>query len=100
MNEITFNSALLHELRAIDFVTRLLEEGKLDPGAYRHLNVHMIEARKKMRPLGASTKMNPEWAFLRHLFDIGRDAAGKWLKKHYDDIGERSTIDLRGMFQG
>jgi NTE family protein len=29
LNEITFNSTLLRELRAIEFVTRLIEEGKL-----------------------------------------------------------------------
>lgn len=100
INEITFNSALMHELRAIDFVTRMLEEGKLDPKSYKRMNMHMIEARKKMRPLGASSKVNSEWAFLQHLFKIGRDAAGLWLRRNYDDIGKRSTIDLRSMFQG
>lgn len=100
MNEITFNSALLHELRAIDFVRRLLDNSKLQPHEYRRMNIHMIEARKKMRALDASSKLNAEWAFLRHLFDIGRDAATRWLHRHYHDLGERSSVDVRRMFQG
>jgi NTE family protein len=100
VNEITFNSALLHELRAIDFVRRLLEAGKLRQDEYRGMNIHVIEARKQMRPLDASSKLNAEWAFLRHLFGIGRAAATRWLRAHYDDIGQRSTVDIRQMFQG
>ena len=100
VNEITFNSALLHELRAIDFVRRLHDSGKLDRDNYRRVNVHIIEARKKMRPLDASSKLNAEWAFLRHLFDIGRDAAGRWLDDHFEDLGVRSSMDVRQMFQG
>ena len=60
----------------------------------------MIESRKKMRPLGASSKLNAEWAFLRHLFDIGRDAAETWIANHYDDLGMRSSVDVREMFSG
>lgn len=100
MNEITFNSSLLHELRSIEFVARLLERGKLDPAEYRKMNVHIIQSRKRMRPLDASSKMNSEWVFLKHLFEIGRFAATNWLKWHYDDIGERTSIDIREMFQG
>ncbi len=100
VNEITFNSALLHELRAIDFVRRLHDHGRLDPGEYRRVNLHIIEARKMMRPLDASSKLNAEWAFLRHLFAIGRDAAEQWLAKHFDDLGVRSSVDVRQMFQG
>ncbi|MEL6243684.1 MAG: patatin-like phospholipase family protein, partial [Pseudomonadota bacterium] len=99
MNEITFNSSLLKELRAIDFVRRLIEEGRLTNN-YRDMHIHIIEARKKMRPLGASSKLNSEWAFLTHLFEIGRDAADKWLKTNFDRIGHESTVDIRGMFMG
>jgi NTE family protein len=100
VNEITFNSALMHELRAIDFVRRLLDNGKLQQDEYRRMHIHMIEARKKMRPLDASSKLNAEWAFLRYLFDIGRHAAARWLGRHYDSLGARSTVDVRKMFQG
>jgi NTE family protein len=100
VNEITFNSSLLKELRAIDFVRRLLDEGKLAPDDYRRLHVHVIEAQDQIMPLGASSKLNAEWAFLRHLFEIGREAAGVWTETCYEHLGKRSTVDTRAMFQG
>lgn len=100
VNEITFNSPLLHELRSIDFVTRLLEKGKLSEEDYRKMHIHIITARKKMRPLDASSKLNTEWKFLRHLFELGRDAADQWLTRNYDTIGNASSVNIRQMFQG
>ncbi len=100
MNEITFNSSLLREFRAIDFVGRLLDDGKLDPEKYKHVLVHRIEAEEEIKPLGASSKLNAEWAFLKHLFDIGRRAADGWLEENFADLGKRSTVDIRAMFQG
>ncbi len=100
MNEISFNSSLLREFRAIDFVDRLLEEGKLDPDRYNHILVHRIEAEDEIKPLGASSKLNAEWDFLQHLFGVGRAAAEDWLEENYDDLGQRPTVDIRAMFQG
>jgi NTE family protein len=100
LNEITFNSALLHELRAIDFVTRLLDSGRLEPGEYQRMHIHIVQSRKRMRALDATSKLNAEWSFLQHLFEIGRDAASRWLEAHFDDIGQRSSVDIRQMFQG
>ncbi|MEM1421969.1 MAG: patatin-like phospholipase family protein [Pseudomonadota bacterium] len=98
VNEITFNSALMHELRAIDHITKLVQSGDLNRADHREMRLHLIEARKRMRPLGASSKLNTEWKFLRHLFDIGRDAAEQWLDKHYDCIGTRSSLDVGSLF--
>ena len=100
MNEISFNSSLLREFRAINFVDRLLEDGKLDPDRYCHILVHRIEAEDALKPLGASSKLNAEWAFLRHLFDIGHRTADDWLAENFDDLGQRSTVDIQAMFQG
>ena len=100
LNEITFNSSLLHELRAIDFVTRLLDAGKLEEGDYQRMRLHVVHARKQMRALDATSKLNAEWPFLEHLFEIGRQAAERWLARHYDDLGERSSVDIRRMFEG
>ncbi len=99
VNEITFNSSLLREFRAINFVSRLIEEGKLGPDEYRHVLVHRIMADDDLKPLGASSKLNAEWAFLTHLHDIGYRAATEWLDAHYDALGKRSTLDVRSLFQ-
>src|SRR4051794_858703 len=46
INEITFNSSLMSEFRAIEFVVRLIDQGRLargtGPGRYRRMNVHRI----------------------------------------------------------
>jgi NTE family protein len=94
VNEITFNSNLLNELRAIEFVGRMLDEGSLDPKRYRKLRVHTIAAEKGMKHLNASSKMNAEWGFFIHLYDIGRTTADQWLEASFDAIGERSSLDL------
>lgn len=100
INEISFNASLLRELRAIDFVRRLIEEGKLSEDDYRKVRVHIIENQEVLKPLGASSKVNAEWRFLTHLRDLGRDTADGWLADTFDDIGVRSSVDLRAMFQG
>ena len=98
--EISFNSSLLKELQAIDFVARLIEEGKLSASDYRRERIHIIENESALMKLGASSKMNAEWAFLTHLRDLGRETAAGWLDRHFADIGTRSTLDLRTMIQG
>lgn len=98
LNEITFNASLMKELRAFHFITELLERHEIPPENRRQMHIHMIEARKRMRPLGASSKLNTEWAFLLHLFEIGREAAGRWLERHYDDLGVRSSLDVPALF--
>ncbi|WP_202114762.1 hypothetical protein [Vreelandella zhuhanensis] len=60
INEISFNSSLLKELRAIDFVDRLIRQGKLSSDEYRQVRVHIIENETEMKPLGVSSKMNSE----------------------------------------
>lgn len=100
MNEISFNGSLLKELRAIDFVDRLIRQGKLSTDDYHQVRVHIIENQAELKPLGASSKMNVEWAFLTKLRDLGRDTATRWLDENFVAIGERSTVDLREMFQG
>lgn len=98
VNEITFNSSLLKELRAIEFVARLIDGGKLDPADYKQVLLHRIDAVEEMAALSASSKLNTEWAFLVHLRDIGRAAASRWLDRHYDRIGEGSSVDIRSFF--
>ncbi len=97
VNEITFNSSLLKEMRSIDFITRMIEEGKLEATGLKPLYLHIIEACEQMAPLGASSKVNTEWRFLLHLHEIGHSAADRWLAEHYDDLGVRPGVDIRAM---
>lgn len=99
VNEITFNSSLNKELRAIDFVSRLIEAENLDPNRYKRILMHIIEADEELGSLTASSKINAEWSFLTHLRDIGRDAASAWLSAHFSDVGHRSTVNLTELFE-
>ena len=110
LNEITFNGALLSELRAIDFVNRLVDTGKLprakgligrmvSRGRHAHREymrpfVHRIDGADEIAMFSASSKMDTRWAFLTHLRDIGRTSAQEWLGKNYESIGVESTLDL------
>lgn len=98
INEISFNSSLMREMRTIEFVTRLIDEGALDHTRYSRMRIHSIRDDAEMTQLGVATKLNPDWEFLCRLRDAGRARAGEWLETHLDDVGERSTIDLAEVF--
>jgi NTE family protein len=98
LTEITFNGGLLRELRAIDFVSRLVDEGRLPEGGYKRLRMHRIDGAGLLDDLSASSRLTPGWDMLTDLRDRGRAAAQAWLARHYEAIGERGTLDLRGAY--
>ena len=95
LNEISFNSSLMREMRAIAFVSRLLEDHKLDDTRYKRMLIHRIDAAGEMKDLGVSSKLNAERDFLIYLRDIGRSCTDHWLAEHFDALGDRSTVDIR-----
>jgi len=103
INEITFNSSLLAEYRAIEFVTRLIDQKRLPrgtgPGEYRRINVHRIALDDAFRKLTAASKLSSDYDFFVMLRNGGRRAARNFIDAHYDDIGRVSTLDLRAQAQ-
>jgi NTE family protein len=95
LNEITFNGALLGEMRAIDFVNRLIESGKLSRDEYMSPFVHRIGGGRYLEPFQASTKLDASWSLISKLHLFGRKAAKQWLDETYDSIGREGTLDLR-----
>ncbi len=98
INEISFNSSLMREMRAIAFVTSLLGEGKVAPGEMKQMLIHSIRSDAAMAELGVSSKLNCDWNFLQYLRDRGREKASRWLDATYDSIGRQSSIDIRAEF--
>jgi NTE family protein len=98
INTLSFNSSLMREMRAIDFITRLIDEGALDPERYRRMLIHSIDAETEMARLGISSKFNADWAFLREVFALGRERADAWLAANFDALGQRSSTDIAGTF--
>jgi NTE family protein len=98
INEVSFNSSLMREMRAIAFVTSLIERGKLAPDEAKQMLIHSIRSDEEMCRLGVSSKLNADRDFLHHLRDRGRMHAERWLAAHFDDLGLRSSVDIRGEF--
>jgi NTE family protein len=103
VNEITFNSSLLSEYRAMEFVARLIDQGRLPrglgPGEYRRINVHRVVLDGEGKAYTADSKLSTDYDFFEMLRDNGRRAARRFLEAHFDDIGVKSTVDLRTELQ-
>lgn len=98
INEISFNSSLLRELRAIHFVQRLIADDKIPDGAMKKVHVHMISDDALMTELSVASKLVPTPQTLKALFDAGRSAADTFLENDADKIGRQSSIDLPAMY--
>ncbi len=98
VNEISFNSSLMREMRAIAFVTRLIDQKHLDDERYSRMLIHAIRDDTVFENLGVASKLNPDWEFLCSLRDAGRRSAAEWLERCYETIGQESTIDLAATY--
>jgi NTE family protein len=94
INEITFNASLLAEMRAIDFVKRMLAEDRLDPKRYKDILLHRIDGGQALEKFGAASKLATDGVFIHTLHDLGVQAAQHWLAAHYDALGQRSTVNI------
>jgi NTE family protein len=93
-DEITFNASLLAELRAADFVARLIQSGVLKSQNYRLERLHRIGGAGKLESFDPATKLDASWPFLKQLRDLGRADAKAWLEQNFDSIGVESTLDI------
>jgi NTE family protein len=92
MQEISFNTTLIREMRTIAYLNRQIEDGKLGGG--KRMLVHLIEAEDLIRSFSWSSRLNGDWNFLQHLFRLGRARADEWLAANFDRIGCDSSVDL------
>ncbi|PMR72591.1 patatin-like phospholipase family protein [Billgrantia endophytica] len=99
INEITFNSSLIKELRSIHLLHQLIAAEGLELESYRSMRLHLIHAEQEVEELSASSKLNAEWDFVSRLHQRGRAWANFWLEENFDAIGECSTFDLNTVFQ-
>jgi NTE family protein len=96
-NEITFNAAHSAELRTIDFVNQLIDQGRLPRGAgrgdCRRIRLHRIVMADAGETFDPHSRLNNDFEFFERLQKLGQRAAGRFLETHFDDIGRRSSID-------
>jgi NTE family protein len=97
VNEVSFNASLLHELRSIAFVQKLLDQDWIRPeyrSRLKSIRVHPIRADAALSDLSVASKFASDWNFLRMLRDRGRAVGAAWLARVYEDIGVKSSADL------
>jgi NTE family protein len=90
INEISFNSSLMREMRAVSFVTRLVTQ--------KRVLIHSIADDEFMGVLTPTSKYNADWDFLIFLRDQGRKCAGEWLAKNFAKLGVESSVDAEKVY--
>ena len=97
MQEISFNSSLMREMRAIAFVTQLIDEGKMAGG--KRMYMHLIEAEDMIRELAGSSKMNGDLEIPHASFRASAASARtNGLPKISTRIGTKTTVDLQARY--
>ncbi len=102
VNEISFNSSLINEMKLIHYRNELLRNGilKVDDKTNREIFVHTISGYSALSQLSYSSKMNTSWDFLYSLKQKGREVASKWLEGDFNMVGVKSTFDIEEHFFG
>lgn len=98
INEISFNAALLGELRAINFVKRLIADGRMERGRMKDVRLHMVADDAVMNGLSASSKLAPSPWLVTMLKEAGQAAADRFLSAHAGDLGRVPSLDLARLF--
>ncbi len=98
IDEISYNSSLMREMRAVSFVTRLVTQHRIVGEALPHVLIHSIADDAFMESLSPTSKSNADWDFLTFLRDHGRQCAGAWLAKNFDKIGFESSVDIDSVY--
>lgn len=98
INEISFNSSLMREMRAVSFVTNLVTQKRLVDGGLKHVLIHSIADDEFMGALSPTSKYNADWEFLMFLRDQGRKCADDWLAKNFAKLGVESSVDIHKFY--
>jgi len=93
LNEISFNSPLMKELRMIALLRQVADPGSGEGARWAGMRTHSIKS-DRLAEFGASSKLNAESKFIALLKEEGRRCADQFLTEHGDDLGRRSTADL------
>jgi NTE family protein len=99
LNEVSFNTALVKELRMMALLRQVADPGHSEGKLWADMRIHLVRS-DPLAELGYSSKLNAEWEFFCMLRDKGRAAAEEFLKRHGSDLGRRSSIDLDMLLEG
>lgn len=94
--EINANLSLLREMRAIYFLTELIDSGKATD--LKRINMHLIRNENLFSNLSQLSGLNTNWDFIDYLFHWGRKTAQRWLIDNFEDIGVKSSANIESEF--
>ena len=94
INELSFNSSLMREMRAVSFMNKLITDFEISDPSMKQVLIHSISDDIFMNKLKAVSKYNADWDFIVHLRDEGRRCASDWLAKSFSKLGVESTVDI------
>ena len=86
LNEISFNSPLMKELRMMAVLREAADPGSGEGARWAKMRTHRILT-DMLAGLGASSKLNAEWEFVTMLKNEGRKSTEEFLAASGDDIG-------------
>ena len=94
VNDLTFNASLIAQMRTIALVNDMVASGVVRPGL-KPIHMHRIDGGKALAAMPAASKLEPKPATLEQLFALGQESATRWLRKSFEAVGQRTSIDLR-----
>lgn len=98
LKEITYNGCLVHEMRAIHFISKLIDEGKIVDPSVKRVGMHVIKNEYAFKGLNLSSALNTDWDFLQMLKNEGRKTADHWIMEHFDNLGSKTHSLDEAMF--
>jgi len=94
IGELTFNASLLTQMRAIDFINRLVAEGAVSHPRCRAVRVHRVDGGMALEAYPGSSRASADAVMIQRLCEAGRAAAHGWLGRHAAAIGQHGTVDI------
>lgn len=95
INEISFNSSMINEIKLIQYRNYLVHQGVQLPGKNnKEIFIHAISAYEAVKHLSQSSKLNTNWNFLLKLKQKGREITDQWLSKNWNKLGKASSFDV------
>ncbi|MEL7464653.1 MAG: patatin-like phospholipase family protein, partial [Pseudomonadota bacterium] len=98
INTLSFNSSLMREMRVIEFMSQLIDQGAVDDDTVKRVFIHTVDGEETLRDYGVSSKLNADREFLDVLFQAGRREGELFIEKHFDQVGVESSTDIAAKF--
>ena len=102
ITELSFNATFMREMQTFARAAEFSDLSSATSGTLesklRAIRFHMIDVCDLASLERAETKALAHTPFLELLCGQGRERAASWLKEHADDVGNRSSVDVRKWF--